>query len=69
MPLRIGLLQPSASARQLMELVDLHLETVTLADEVDRVEIRAAVVGRLGERQGELFADRWPSDPHQLACS
>ena len=26
-----------------------------------------AVVGRLGERQGELFADRWPTDPHQLA--
>ena len=32
--LRIGLVQPSASAPQLMELVDLHLETVTLADEV-----------------------------------
>ena len=65
--LRIGLVQPSASARQLMELVDLHLETVVLADEVAHVEIRAAVVGRLGERQGELFADRWPTDPHQLA--
>jgi protein ImuB len=67
LPLRIGLLAPSANARQLLELIDLHLETVTLADEVDRVEIRVAVVGRLGERQGELFADRWPSDPHQLA--
>jgi protein ImuB len=29
--------------------------------------IRAAVVGRLGERQGELFSDGWPTDPHQLA--
>jgi protein ImuB len=66
-PLRIGLLQPSANARQLMELVELNLETVRLAEEVDRVEIRVAVVGRLGERQGELFADRWPTDPHQLA--
>jgi protein ImuB len=65
--LRIGLVQPSAIAGQLMELVGLHLETVVLADEVDHVEIRAAVVGRLGERQGELFADRWPTDPHQLA--
>ena len=63
----LGLLQPSANARQLLELIELHLETVKLADEVDRVELRAAVVGRLGERQGELFADRWPTDPHQLA--
>ena len=60
-------MQPTAIARQLMELIDLHLETVALADEVDHVELRAAVVGRLGERQGELFADRWPTDPHQLA--
>jgi protein ImuB len=67
-PLRIGLVEPSASARQLMELVDLHLETLTLADEIVHVEIRAAVVSRLGERQGELFADRWPTDPHQLAA-
>jgi protein ImuB len=66
-PLRIGLLQPTASARQLMELVELNLETVRLGAEVDRVEIRVAVAGRLGERQGELFADHWPSDPHQLA--
>ena len=29
-PLRIGLLQPSANVRQLLELVDLHLETVAL---------------------------------------
>jgi len=65
--LRIGLVQPTASARQLMELVDLHLETVVLEDEVAHVEIRAAIVGRLGERQGKLFADRWPTDPHQLA--
>ncbi len=66
-PLRIGLLQPTASARQLMELIELHLERLRLAGEVDRVEVRVAVTGRLGERQGELFADRWSSDPHQLA--
>jgi protein ImuB len=65
--LRIGLVEPTAIARQLMELLGLHLETVVLEDEVAHVEIRAAVVGRLGERQGELFADRWPTDPHQLA--
>jgi protein ImuB len=65
--LRVGLLQPSASTRQLLELLELHLETVKLAGEVERVELRAAVVGRLGERQGELFVDRWPIDPHQLA--
>ena len=65
--MRIGLVEPSACARQLMELVGLHLETVVLEDEVVHVEIRAAVVGRLGERQGELFADHWPTDPHQLA--
>ncbi|MGD9634306.1 MAG: DNA polymerase Y family protein [Pirellulales bacterium] len=65
--MRIGLVEPSASSRQLMELVGLHLETVVLADEVNHVEVRAATVGRLGERQGELFADRWPTDPHQLA--
>ena len=64
---RIGLIEPSASARQFMELIGLHLETVTLPDEVVRVEIHAAVVGRLGQRQHELFADQWPSDPHQLA--
>lgn len=66
-PLRIGLFEPSANPRQLMELVDLHLETVTLVDEVNRVETRVAIVGQLGERQGELFADGWPSDPQQLA--
>jgi protein ImuB len=66
-PLRVGLLQPSANARQILELIELHLETVRLADEVDRVELRAAVAGRLSERQRELFADRWPTDPHQLA--
>jgi protein ImuB len=65
--LRVGLVQPSASPRQLMELVGLHLETVTLEDEVNHVELRAAVVSHLGERQGELFVDRWPTDPHQLA--
>jgi protein ImuB len=67
MSMRIGLVEPSANARQLMELIDLHLETVTLADEVAQVAIHAAVVGRLGERQRELFVDQWPSDPHQLA--
>jgi protein ImuB len=67
MPLRIGLMQPSANARQLLELVDLHLETVALTAEVDRVELRVAVAGRLGQRQNELFSDRWPSTPHQLA--
>jgi protein ImuB len=67
LPLRIGLLQPSANARQLLELIELHLENVRLASEVDRVELRAVVTGRLGERQGELFADRWPTDPYQLA--
>jgi protein ImuB len=66
-PLTIGLLQPSANPRQLMELIDLHLEQRTLADEVDGVELRATIVGRLGERQGELFEDRWPTDSHQLA--
>jgi protein ImuB len=65
--LRVGLLEPSASARQLLQLVELHLETVKLAGEVDRVELRAAVVGRLGERQAHLFADRWSTDPHQFA--
>jgi protein ImuB len=66
-PFAIGLLQPSADPRQLLELIDLHLEQLTLADEIDRVELRATIVGRLGERQGELFEDRWPSDSHQLA--
>ena len=65
--LSIGLFEPSASAPQLMELVGLHLETVKLVDEVARVTIRAATVGRLGERQGELFADGWPRNPHPLA--
>jgi protein ImuB len=65
--MRVGLLQPSASPRQLLELIKLHLEVLKLKGEVDRVELRAAVVGRLGQRQGELFADRWPTDPHQLA--
>ena len=31
-------MQPSANARQLLELVELHLETVRLRSEVDRVE-------------------------------
>jgi protein ImuB len=65
--LRIGLLQPSANARQLLELIELHLENVRLPGEVDRVELRAVVTGRLSERQRELFADRWFSDSHQLA--
>ena len=50
-----------------MELIGLHLETVTLPDEVIRVEVHVVTVGRLGERQGQLFSDRWPTDPHQLA--
>ncbi len=65
--LRIGLVEPSANPRQLLELIELHLETLRLADEVDRIELHAAVVGRLGQRQRELFAERWPTDPHQLA--
>ena len=65
--LRIGLVEPTASARRLMELIDLHVETLALTDEVVHVELRAAVIGRLGERQGELFAQPWPTDPHQLA--
>ena len=65
--LRVGLLQPSANARQLLELIELHLENMRLADEVDRVELRAAITGRLGERQRELFADHSLTDPHQLA--
>ena len=65
--LRVGLLQPSANPRQLLELIELHLEATRLVSEVNQVELRAAIVGRLGERQGELFADRWPTDPHQLA--
>jgi protein ImuB len=65
--LRIALVEPSANPHQLLELIDLHLETLTLTGEVERVELRAAVVGRLGERQAELFTDRWPNDPHQLA--
>ena len=66
-PLDIGLLQPTASAEQLMELIELHLEGIRLASEVDRVEVQVAVAGRLGERQGELFADRRLTDPHQRA--
>jgi protein ImuB len=66
-PLRIGLFAPSACPRQLMELIGLYLESVALPDEVVRVELRAAATGRLGQRQGELFADRWSSDPHELA--
>lgn len=66
-PLRVGLVEPSANPRQLMELIGLYLETVTLPDEVIRVEVRVVTVGRLGERQGQLFTDRWPTDPHQLA--
>jgi protein ImuB len=65
--MRIGLVQPTAADRQLLELIKLHLETVTLSDEVNRVEIRADLVGRLGQRQRELFAQRWSGDPHQLA--
>ena len=64
---QVGLLQPSANVRQLLELIELHLERVKLKEEVGRIELRAAVAGRLGERQGELFADCWPTDPHQLA--
>lgn len=65
--LRVGLLQPSANARQLLELIELHLEATKLKTEVDRVELRAAVVGRLSEQQQELFADHWLADPHQMA--
>lgn len=65
--LRVGLLQPSACACQLLELLELHLEAAKLAGEINRVELRAKVVGRLSERQGELFADRWSMNPHQLA--
>jgi protein ImuB len=65
-PLRIGLLQPSANARQLLELIDLHLENAKLTAEVDRAQLRVAVVGRLGQRQSELFADGWSRDSHQL---
>jgi protein ImuB len=66
-PLRIGLMEPTACAQQWMELLDLHLETLKLADEVTGAELRVTVAGRLGQRQGELFADEWPTDPHQLA--
>src|SRR4051812_10731785 len=66
-PLRIGLLQPSAKPTQLLELIELHLENVRLADEIDRLELRVAVTGRLGERQRELFGERWSTDSFQLA--
>jgi protein ImuB len=66
-PLPIGLFEPSASARQWMELLGLHLENVRLTAEVARVTLRAGIIGRLGARQGELFVDGWPRDPHQWA--
>jgi protein ImuB len=47
--------------------VGLHLEAAQLPEEVLRVELRVAATGRLGQRQGELFTDRWSSDPHELA--
>jgi protein ImuB len=59
--------EPTANPEQLLELIELHLETLALHEEVDRVHVRAAAVGRLSERQGELFTDRWPRNPHQLA--
>lgn len=65
--LRVGLLQPSANARQLLELIELQLEALQLEAEVERVELRVVVAGRLAERQGELFANRRPTDLHQLA--
>ncbi len=67
LPLRVGLLQPTASACQLLELIDLHLEKLKLNDEVNQVEVRASVTGKLDARQRELFTDRSSSDPHQLA--
>jgi protein ImuB len=66
-PLHIGLMQPSANARQILELIELHLETLQLAGEIDRIELHASLTGRSGQRQHDLFADRWPTDPHQLA--
>jgi protein ImuB len=66
-PLAIGLFEASANARQWRELIGLHLENARFSAEIARVTLRAALAGRLNTRQGELFTDGWPRDPHAWA--
>jgi protein ImuB len=54
----VELLRPTASARELADLVRLQLERLRLPGEVTDVTVRAAVVARLVYRQGDLFGGR-----------
>jgi protein ImuB len=63
-PVRVGLLQPSASTGHLLGLVHLHFERLRLPGEVSTLVVRAAEVAPLEFSQEELFdgqagSDRW----------
>lgn len=53
----VGLLQPSASAKHLLELLHLHLERVRAEAEITHVRLRADGIERLEFHQEHLFPD------------
>src|SRR5262249_20733995 len=53
----VGLFRPSATAKQLQDLLKLHCERLVLSAPVERVVIRADQTAPLEYRQGEFFAD------------
>src|SRR5262249_55451166 len=53
----VGLFRPSATAKQLQDLLKLHCERLALTVPVGRVVIRADQTAPLEYRQGGLFAD------------
>ena len=64
----VELLRPTASARELAELVRLQLDRLRLPGEVTDVTVRAAVVARLVYRQGDLFGGRvGPDRPEDVS--
>jgi protein ImuB len=54
----VELLRPTASLRDLLDLIRLQLERLRLPGEVTDISVRAAVVAPLVYRQGDLFGGR-----------
>jgi len=65
--LPVFLFQPSTDASNIMELVELNLERLTLPGEVITIGVSAPITGALVREQRELFSTEKSTDVHHLA--
>lgn len=64
---RVGLFRPSSSARHILDLLHLRLETLRLPGPVGRIGIQALTTAKLEQRQTELFPDDLRTGTRELA--